>query len=124
MSQPNILLIITDQQRFDSLGCYGFEAAHTPNLDRLANQGLLFEHCYVNNPICTPSRASLMTGQHLPGHGVYQLYTCLTIRFYSQSTCNSWDIIQRCSGNCMSVVDIPRFTNDILAMVSTSMNGA
>jgi len=74
MSQPNILLIITDQQRFDSLGCYGFEAAHTPNLDRLANQGLLFEHCYVNNPICTPSRASLMTGQHLPGHGVYQLY--------------------------------------------------
>ena len=78
MSQPNILLIITDQQRFDSLGCYGFEAAHTPNLDRLANQGLLFEHCYVNNPICTPSRASLMTGQHLPGHGVYQLYDNLS----------------------------------------------
>ena len=56
MSQPNILLIMTDQQRFDSLGCYGFEAAHTPNLDQLATDGALFEHCYVNNPICTPSR--------------------------------------------------------------------
>jgi len=74
MLQPNILLIMTDQQRFDSLGCYGFEAAHTPNLDQLATDGALFEHCYVNNPICTPSRSSLMTGKHLPGHGVYQLY--------------------------------------------------
>jgi len=65
---------MTDQQRFDSLGCYGFEAAHTPHLDRFASEGVLFEHCYVNNPICTPSRASLMTGQHLFGHDVYQLY--------------------------------------------------
>ncbi|MBZ0291156.1 MAG: sulfatase-like hydrolase/transferase [Anaerolineae bacterium] len=76
-SQPNILLIMTDQQRFDSLGCYGFEAAYTPNLDQLAADGVLFEHCYVNNPICTPSRASLMTGKHLPGHGVYKLYDIL-----------------------------------------------
>ncbi|MAS37411.1 MAG: hypothetical protein CL610_25655 [Anaerolineaceae bacterium] len=72
--QPNILLIMTDQQRFDSLGCYGFDAAYTPNLDQLAAEGVLFERCYVNNPICTPSRASLMTGKHLPGHGVYKLY--------------------------------------------------
>ena len=71
---PNILLIMTDQQRYDSLGCYGFEAAHTPNLDRFAGEGALFENCYVNNPICTPSRASLFTGKHLPGHGVYRLY--------------------------------------------------
>lgn len=63
-----------DQQRFDSLGCYGAGFAHTPNLDRLANEGAVFERCYVNNPICTPSRASMMTGKHLPGHGVYRLY--------------------------------------------------
>jgi arylsulfatase len=75
--QPNILLLMTDQQRWDSLGCYGFEAAHTPNLDRLASDGALFERCYVNNPICTPSRASMFTGKHLPGHGVYQLQNCL-----------------------------------------------
>ncbi len=76
-TQPNILLIMTDQQRYDSLGCYGFEAGHTPNLDALAAEGAVFERCYINNPICTPSRASLMTGQHLPGHGVYKLYDVL-----------------------------------------------
>ena len=72
--QPNILVMMTDQQRFDSLGCYGFEAIDTPNLDRLAEEGVLFEHCYATNPICTPSRASMLTGKHLPGHGVYRLY--------------------------------------------------
>jgi arylsulfatase len=71
---PNILLLMTDQQRFDSLSCYGERAIRTPNLDRLAAGGALFERCYVDNPICTPSRASLMTGKSLPGHGVYRLY--------------------------------------------------
>ncbi len=80
-SQPNILLIMTDQQRFDSLGCYGADFAHTPRLDRLASEGVHFEHCYVNNPICTPSRASMMTGQTLLGHGVHQLYGQLDDRF-------------------------------------------
>jgi len=72
--QPNILIIMTDQQRYDSLGCYGSKAAHTPNLDKLAKEGVLFENNYVPNPICTPSRSSLWTGKHLPGHGVYRLY--------------------------------------------------
>jgi arylsulfatase A-like enzyme len=54
MPTPNILLLMADQQRYDSLGCYGVDFAHTPNLDRLAQQGALFDNCYVNNPICTP----------------------------------------------------------------------
>jgi len=70
---PNILLLMTDQQRYDSLGCYGSDFAHTPNLDRLATAGVVFENCYANNPICTPSRASLMTGKHIVDHGVCQL---------------------------------------------------
>jgi arylsulfatase A-like enzyme len=73
-SQPNILLIMTDQQRFDSLGCYGCDAVNTPNLDRLAAEGVLFENCVVANPVCTPSRASIWTGKDLPGHGVMRLY--------------------------------------------------
>ena len=73
-SRPNILLLMTDQQRYDSLGCYGFPAAHTPNLDRLAREGALFEKFYVTNPICTPSRSSMFTGKHLHGHGVYTVY--------------------------------------------------
>ncbi len=75
--RPNILILMTDQQRTDSLGCYGCRAIRTPNLDRLARQGALFENCYNNNPICTPSRASMLTGKPLPGHGVYRLYDTL-----------------------------------------------
>ena len=77
VTRSNILLIVTDQQRFDSLGCTGAHWVHTPNLDQLAADGVLFENCYAANPICTPSRASLMTGKHLPGHGVYRLHDVL-----------------------------------------------
>ena len=73
-SKPNILLIMTDQQRVDSLGCYNCDAVKSPNLDRLADEGVLFENCVVSNTICTPSRASIWTGKDLPGHGVMRLY--------------------------------------------------
>ena len=76
-TRPNILLIMTDQQRADSLGCYGADWLQTPNLDRLAQQGTRFTNCTVNNPICTPSRASILTGKELPGHGVYRLHDAL-----------------------------------------------
>jgi len=75
--RPNILLIMTDQQRFDSLGCYGADWIDTPNLDRLSAEGVQWDRCYVNNPVCTPSRASIWTGKELPGHGVYQLHDLL-----------------------------------------------
>lgn len=68
---PNILMLCTDQQRFDTLGCYGNVQAHTPNLDRLASQGARFEKCYVQNPICSPSRASLFTGMYARNHGLW-----------------------------------------------------
>jgi len=71
---PNILVIMTDQQRSDSLGCYGADWVQTPNLDALAAGGTRFRTCTVNNSICTPSRASIFTGKELPGHGVYRLH--------------------------------------------------
>jgi len=74
---PNILLIMTDQQRFDSLPCYGAQAIKTPNFDRITQQGVVFEDCYVNATICTPSRASLLTGKSVMGHGVDRLYDIL-----------------------------------------------
>ena len=76
-ARPNILLVMTDQHRFDALGCYGCRAVATPNLDRLARAGALFERCYSPSPICTPTRASLLTGKHVPGHGVYKLHDVL-----------------------------------------------
>ncbi|MBN2583440.1 MAG: sulfatase-like hydrolase/transferase [Planctomycetes bacterium] len=64
MSRPNILWIVTDQQRWDTLGCYGNPFVLTPNLDRLAGSGVRFDHAYCQNPVCTPSRAALMTGRY------------------------------------------------------------
>jgi len=74
---PNILLIMTDQQRFDSLPCYGAQAIKTPNFARITQQGVVFDDCYVNATICTPSRASLLTGKSVMGHGVDRLYDIL-----------------------------------------------
>jgi len=77
VTRPNVLVIMTDQQRYSSLPCYGVNAVAAPNLSKLAREGVVFEHCYVNNPICTPSRASLWTGKNLPQHGVYRLHDIL-----------------------------------------------
>ncbi len=60
--QPNLLFIITDQQRFDTLRCYGNEWIQTPNLDALADRSFVFENAYVTQPVCTPARSSLLTG--------------------------------------------------------------
>ncbi len=62
--KPNILWLCTDQQRFDTLGCYGNKLVHTPNLDRLAANGVRFANAYCQNPVCTPSRASFLTGRY------------------------------------------------------------
>lgn len=62
MNQPNVLLIMTDQQRWDALGCYGNDAIETPNLDWLASMGTIFEKAYTPSPSCVPARSSLLAG--------------------------------------------------------------
>ena len=68
--RTNVLLITTDQQRFDAVRFMGHPDVKTPNLDRLAEEGVVFERCYVTNPVCMPSRATLVTGQFPDSHGV------------------------------------------------------
>jgi choline-sulfatase len=63
VSTPNLLFITTDQQRWDSLPCYGLSFMRTPHLDRLAREGLVFDHAYTPAPLCVPARASLLSGQ-------------------------------------------------------------
>jgi len=63
-SQPNIILIMTDQQRYDTIGALGFPHMQTPNLDRLAREGLIFEQCYCTAPSCVPSRASFFNAHY------------------------------------------------------------
>jgi len=63
MSKPNILFLISDEQSPRTVGCYGADFMRTPNLDRLASQGTLFENAYCAFPLCVPGRNSLMSGQ-------------------------------------------------------------
>jgi choline-sulfatase len=66
----NLLFITTDQQRWDSLPCYDLDFMQTPNLDRLAREGMVFENCIVPSPVCVPCRAAIMSGQYPAVTGV------------------------------------------------------
>ena len=74
--RTNILLITSDQQHWDTLSCQGSEV-NTPNLDRLAARGTLYQRAYCPNPTCTPTRASIITGKYPSQHGAYSLGTKL-----------------------------------------------
>ena len=67
--RPNILFIFTDDHAAHAISAYGSKINTTPNMDRLANEGMLFKKCYVSNSICGPSRAVILTGKynHLNG---------------------------------------------------------
>ncbi|OIH85279.1 arylsulfatase [Arthrobacter sp. UCD-GKA] len=69
-TRPNIVLIMTDQQRFDSISALGHTHVDTPNLDRLVKEGTAFTNTYVASPSCAPSRASLFTGLYPHSSGV------------------------------------------------------
>ena len=69
-ARPNIIFIITDQQRFDTIRELGFSHMHTPHLDRLVREGVTFTNCFIPAASCAPCRASLFTGQYPHAHGV------------------------------------------------------
>lgn len=60
--RPNLLFIWTDEQRADTMAAYGNTKIHAPNLDKLASESIVFKNAYVTQPVCTPSRSSVMTG--------------------------------------------------------------
>lgn len=68
---PNVVWVFLDQCRADVLGCYGHPFICTPNIDRLADRGVLFEQAYCNNPVCVPSCASILSGRYSHENGVY-----------------------------------------------------
>jgi len=82
--RPNLLFVLSDQHSWDMLGAYGNREIQTPNFDRLAREGIRFNHCVSNSPVCTPYRGILFSSQHpltcgaiqndlqiLPGNGTY-----------------------------------------------------
>jgi arylsulfatase A-like enzyme len=83
--RPNFVFILTDDQRFDSLGCVGNSIIQTPNIDRLAARGVLFRNHFVTTPICCVSRASIFTGQYERRHGVGDFSTPLNGQQWSET---------------------------------------
>ena len=78
--RPNILFIMSDDHSYQAMGMYGSRLAKlnpTPNLDRFARSSVVFDNVFCTNSICTPSRASIMTGQYSHRNGVLDLYDAL-----------------------------------------------
>lgn len=69
MKKPNLLFLYTDEQAFNTLAAYGNDLIQMPNLNRLADQSVVFENAYVTQPVCTPSRSSLLTGLYPHSNG-------------------------------------------------------
>lgn len=83
--KPNILFIMSDDHAINAIGCYNrrlADFARTKNIDKLASQGMRFDQCFVTNSICSPSRATILTGKYSHKNGVY----CLNQNFVEQPT--------------------------------------
>ena len=74
---PNFIVIFCDDLGYGDLGCYGSTKNRTPNIDQLAKDGVLFTDFYSSSPVCTPSRASLMTGCYPRRVGMHEDFTGL-----------------------------------------------
>ena len=68
--QPNIIFLMTDDQRWDNMGCYGRSEFYTPNIDKLAEEGVVFDNAFYAVAICMPSRVTMMTGRYNSNHRV------------------------------------------------------
>lgn len=71
VDHPNVVFVFADQWRAQSVGCYGNDQVQTPNIDRLAGRSVKFNNAIATCPVCSPYRASLMTGQYPHQHGVF-----------------------------------------------------
>lgn len=75
--RPNVLVIFSDQQRWDTLGCYGQSLPVSPHLDRMAGEGVRFEHAFTCQPVCGPARSCLQTGKYATETGCYRNHIAL-----------------------------------------------
>ena len=73
--QPNVVFILTDDQRWDALSFAGNPHLNTPNIDRLAKEGVFFKNYFCTTSLCSPSRASILSGQYAHAHGVVNNFT-------------------------------------------------
>lgn len=83
--RPNFVVFLTDDQPYNGMSCTGNAVLKTPNMDRLASQGVLFEKAFVTTAICCCSRASIYTGQHMRRHGIEDFKTPLSAAQWRQT---------------------------------------
>ncbi len=83
--KPNVIFLLTDDQRWDTMGCMGNPIIQTPNMDRLAEKGVLFTNNFVTTSICCASRASFFTGQYTRRHGIIKFSTDFSPSALSQT---------------------------------------
>ena len=72
-AKPNIVVILADDLGIGDVGCFGAKDVHTPNLDRLAAEGVRFAEWHANSPVCSPSRASVLTGKYPQHAGIPEI---------------------------------------------------
>ncbi len=84
-SRPNLILLLTDDQRWDALGCMGNRIIKTPNIDEMAGQGVIFTNNFVTTSICMSSRASIFTGVYLRNHKINDFRTPFTKEQYGRT---------------------------------------
>ncbi|MEO5995791.1 MAG: sulfatase [Chitinophagaceae bacterium] len=98
--RPNIIFILTDDQRWDALGAMGNTIIQTPNLDKLASSGILFQNAYVTTSICCVSRASIFTGQYETMHHIHDFRTDLS----DESVGNTYPALLKDAGYRMGFI--------------------
>ena len=76
-SRPNIVFIMSDDHAYQAISAYSDHLMQTPNIDRIADEGMLFSNACVTNSICAPSRATILTGKHCHLHGKHPGSNCL-----------------------------------------------
>lgn len=74
-TRPNVLFVLCDDLRPDALGCYGSKHVRTPHIDRLAKEGVRFANTFCTTSLCSPSRASILSGLYAHAHGVTDNFT-------------------------------------------------
>jgi len=83
--RPNIVFLLTDDQRWDTMGCMGNAIIRTPNMDDVARDGVLFKNAFVTTSICCTSRASIFNGQYARRHGIWDFKTDFSESAFSQT---------------------------------------
>ena len=116
LDRPSYILFITDQQRFDHLGCNGHPVLQTPNIDQMAAEGINYKRFYVASPVCMPNRASLMTCRMPSSHGVRSLGVPLAhenVTFPEMLSAAGYDTALIGKSHLQNVTDWPTQMDDI-----------